>query len=224
MARTPGSPRICREERRMNENNEPGTRKVTRRATPKAAEAPASVVQAPDAAAQAADAPAMEPPVPPAEAAPKAPTRRRAPARPKAAAPVKAQAEAAKPRRAKPAARKPVARAEPVEPARPEATPPGEAIQPARAMAPNAVKDDAKADKKDKEKKEKVVRDSFSLPRSEHAAIKQMRTEIARAGRIASKSEILRAALKALADQGPAKALDLIEALPVVPKGKAKKA
>ena len=47
--------------------------------------------------------------------------------------------------------------------------------------------------------------------------------ELARAGRIVSKSEILRAALKALADQGVAKAMGLIEALPAVPKGKAKK-
>lgn len=83
------------------------------------------------------------------------------------------------------------------------------------------VKEDSKADKKDK--KEKVVRDSFSMPKSEHAAIKQLRTEIARAGRIVSKSEILRAALKALTEQGASKVMGLVEALPVVPKGKAKK-
>ena len=45
-------------------------------------------------------------------------------------------------------------------------------------------------------KNAKVVRDSFSMPKSEHARLKVLRSDLARAGRICSKSELLRAGLE----------------------------
>lgn len=74
-----------------------------------------------------------------------------------------------------------------------------------------------------KDKREKVVRDSFSMPKSEHAQIKFLRTVLAKSGRLATKSEVLRAALQLLAARSERELLALVEALPAVPKGKGKK-
>lgn len=167
---------------------------------------------APD-STQAAPVSPVTPPAEAVAAAPaKAPARARAPAKPKvvkaAPAATPAKPAGAKAPAAKPAASATLAKAAKKAPA-----------------APKAAKEVVKVEKKEKEKdkKEKVVRDSFSMPKSEHGIIKQLRTEIAQAGRIVSKSEILRAALKSLASQGAAQVVGLIETLPSVPKGKAKK-
>ena len=74
-----------------------------------------------------------------------------------------------------------------------------------------------------KEKGEKVVRASFSMPKSEHAQLKVLRKELAKAGRPASRSELLRAGLRLLAAHSGKEVAALVEALPVVPKGKGKK-
>lgn len=74
-----------------------------------------------------------------------------------------------------------------------------------------------------KDKREKVVRDSFSMPKSEHAQLKTLRTELAKAGRICTKSELLRAGLQLLLGTSTEALVKRIEALPVVPKGKGKK-
>jgi Arc/MetJ-type ribon-helix-helix transcriptional regulator len=61
---------------------------------------------------------------------------------------------------------------------------------------------------------EKVVRETFSMPRADEALIEDLRARAARKGRIASRSEIVRGALRWLAAASPqqlAKALDQVE-------------
>lgn len=81
----------------------------------------------------------------------------------------------------------------------------------------------AKPLEKGKEKREKVVRDSFSMPKSEHARLKVLRGDLARAGRICSKSELLRAGLELVSARSVESLVKLLDKLPVVPKGKGTK-
>lgn len=74
-----------------------------------------------------------------------------------------------------------------------------------------------------KDKREKVVRDSFSMPASEHGRLKTLRVELGKAGRLASKSEVLRAGLNLLAERSAAEVTALLDALPPVAKGKRSK-
>lgn len=76
----------------------------------------------------------------------------------------------------------------------------------------------AEAERKDKH--EKVERDSFSMPASEHKRIKALREALGKDGLLASKSEVLRAGLALLAEQDIAEVARLVGALPKVAKGK----
>jgi hypothetical protein len=72
----------------------------------------------------------------------------------------------------------------------------------------------AKADKPAKAKKPKLVRDSFTIPKSEYAVLQELKQRAAQSGAPAKKSELLRAGLKVLAAmQDPA----FIAALGAVP-------
>lgn len=89
----------------------------------------------------------------------------------------------------------------------------------------NSVQEKGK-DKKSKpakKKREKVVRDSYSIPKSQFAQLKAMRTDLAKTGRIASKSELLRAGLALLFRQSTADVKELIDALTPAPRGKSTK-
>ncbi|OFZ70244.1 MAG: hypothetical protein A2Z01_05320 [Betaproteobacteria bacterium RBG_16_58_11] len=77
-----------------------------------------------------------------------------------------------------------------------------------------------KKSKPEKKKREKVVRDSYSIPKSQYAQLKTMRTDLAKAGRIASKSELLRAGLALLFRQSTTAVKELIDALIPAPHGK----
>jgi Arc/MetJ-type ribon-helix-helix transcriptional regulator len=81
----------------------------------------------------------------------------------------------------------------------------------------------AKAEKAVKPVREKVVRDSFSMPKSEHAQLKALRETLAKAGRICTKSELLRAGVQLLLKESTASTKALVEGLVVVPKGKGAK-
>jgi hypothetical protein len=105
--------------------------------------------------------------------------------------------------------------------AAPAAAPAAESGAATKKGNAKAAAADADAGKKDKP--EKVVRDSFSLPTSEHARIKALRVELGKAGRIASKSEVLRAGLNLLGDRSTAEVTALLDALPPVVKGKRSK-
>ncbi|MDD2875336.1 MAG: hypothetical protein PHG21_17080, partial [Azoarcus sp.] len=153
----------------------------------------------------------------------KAPARRRASTSRKPA-PVKPAASAAA---AKPAAEK--------APAKPRAKPAAAKPKAAKVVAgtsgaakksvagPAVITLPAASAEPKKEKAGKVVRDSFSMPKSEQAALKKLRTALARAGRLATKSEVLRAGLKLLGERSAKELVAVLDSLPVVIKGKGKK-
>ena len=115
-------------------------------------------------------------------------------------------------RKAAPAKTKPRAAAKPVKPA----------PNPAPATAPIPVT--AKAPKAEKPKKPKLVRDSFTIPKTEYAVLEQLKQRAALAGTPAKKSELLRAGIKALAAMGDAAFGAALGAVPAVKTGRPAKA
>lgn len=102
------------------------------------------------------------------------------------------------------------------------------AARTARALAVKAgpavaIDEAARLEAERRDKHEKVERDSFSMPASEHKRIKAMREALGKAGVLASKSEVLRAGLALLAERDAAEIARLVAALPKVAKGKRKK-
>lgn len=62
----------------------------------------------------------------------------------------------------------------------------------------------AKTSKKDDKKKSKLIRDSFTIPRDEHAQLEQLKITARTLGLDAKKSELLRAGIASLASMSPA--------------------
>ena len=62
----------------------------------------------------------------------------------------------------------------------------------------------AKTSKKDDKKNSKLIRDSFTMPRDEHAQIEQLKLTARTLGLEAKKSELLRAGIACLAGMSPA--------------------
>lgn len=81
--------------------------------------------------------------------------------------------------------------------AKPVAKPVGKAAVKTQARA--VPKQDAKKAKKNH--KEKVVRDSFTMPKSEYQKIAEIKETCLKAGMHVKKSEVLRAGLKALCEK-----------------------
>lgn len=106
------------------------------------------------------------------------------------------------------AAAQPAAVAEPAVPD--DKTPPAKAVR----------AEGGKRAKAERDRHEKVARDSFSMPASEHKRIKALRDALAQAGCEASKSEVLRAGVALLASRGLGEIINLVGELPKVPKGK----
>ena len=132
----------------------------------------------------------------PKKAAAKAPTTRKA-------------AVEVKPPRA-PAAGRPVA-AKPVA-ARPAA--------PAPRAIPKAAPKLAKPPKAPKVKKIKPVRDSFTMPKAEYAALDTLKLRAARLASAVKKSELLRAGVKALTAMSDAEFLAAVKAVPTIKTGR----
>lgn len=109
------------------------------------------------------------------------------------------------------AERKPVLKAALEAPAVAVTTSSAPSLEPDKTARPDADK---------KGKREKVARDSFSMPVGEHKRIKALRDALAKAGSPASKSEILRAGVALLAGRGLDEIVQHIAQLPKVPKGK----
>jgi len=84
--------------------------------------------------------------------------------------------------------------------------------EPIAAAAPEA--------KPAKVKKAKLVRDSFTMPESEYAAIAALKERCLSSGVAARKSEILRAALAGLAGLGDAEVVAAIQALAAIKTGR----
>ena len=64
--------------------------------------------------------------------------------------------------------------------------------------SPKSVKTDKKASKKEKSKKIKMVRDSFTMPEDDYAKIAELKKKCLKAGVHIKKSELLRAGLSYL--------------------------
>lgn len=179
---------------------------------------------------------------PPKAVEPEKTVKAKAAVKARAAAPKAPQARpAAKPRTAKPAAKAQPAAAEAVAaettrlktsvPAKGKATKKaGGAVAKAAAAATAATRKEAvaspaaaQAGEGKKDKREKVVRDSFSMPASEHRRIKALREQLGKAGRLSSKSEVLRAGLFLLGERSDAELAALLDGLPPVTKGKRSK-
>jgi len=158
------------------------------------------------------DLPAAEPAAKPAQpakagAVAKAP-KAAAKAAKKAVAKQPVAASAAKPAKARTA--KPVKPVKPVKPAKP-----AKAAKPAKPALPVRTEKTARADKPDK-----LVRDSFTIPRGEYALLQELKTRAATLGRPARKSEVLRAGIQALQAMDDAALLAVLGTVPVIKTGR----
>lgn len=92
--------------------------------------------------------------------------------------------------------------------------------------APPPAKAAAKKPKKEhpkKEHKEKVVRDSFTMPQSEYQKIAEIKETCLKAGLPVKKSEVLRAGLKALVEMNAAQLKRALAGLEKIKTGRPKK-
>ena len=116
---------------------------------------------------------------------------------------------------AAPAAKSPAAKTR----AKPKAAPRAaakKAAPPAPAPAP------APADKDAKPRKPKLVRDSFTIPKDEYAAIDTLKQRATAQAHPAKKSELLRAGLKLLSGLDDAALLAALQAVPAIKTGRPK--
>lgn len=122
-------------------------------------------------------------------------------------------------------ARKPKAKARVNAPAAAAAKPTAApaAAKPAKATKAKvdaAKADKVKADKADKARKPKLVRDSFTIPKTEYAVLEELKLRAAKLGRPTKKSEVLRAGVQALAAMGDAAFLATVGAVPALKTGR----
>lgn len=132
---------------------------------------------------------------------------KRAPAKKAAASTKKAPAAAKKapaPAKKAPAAAKALAV--------PAPSPAAPAVKPAPAEKP----------KVDKPKKPKLVRDSFTIPKTEYAAIDALKERAAKLGQSPKKSEVLRAGIMHLAGLSDAALLAALAKVPAIKTGRPK--
>lgn len=83
---------------------------------------------------------------------------------------------------------------------------------------PNPKK--TKATAAPKEKKAKLVRDSFTIPKDEYAALETLKGRALKAGMAIKKSELLRAGLMALGKMGEAEFKQTLAAVPTLKTGR----
>lgn len=82
----------------------------------------------------------------------------------------------------------------------------------------------AKPAKADKPKKPKLVRDSFTIPKTEYAVLDELKQRAAKLGAPAKKSEVLRAGIKALAQMSDVAFQSAMAAVPAIKTGRPGKA
>ena len=75
-----------------------------------------------------------------------------------------------------------------------------------------------------KPKKPKMVRDSFTIPKDEYAALAELKQRCAKLAQPSKKSELLRAGIKALATMSDKSLLAALKAIPAIKTGRPKKA
>ena len=76
------------------------------------------------------------------------------------------------------------------------------------------------APKADKPRKAKLVRDSFTIPKSEFTVLQELKQRAGKAGTAAKKSEILRAGIKSLAAMNDAAFAAAMAAVPPIKTGR----
>ena len=105
-------------------------------------------------------------------------------------------------------------------PSAPTATKPS-----ARASTSAAAKaaKTTKAAKPDRPKKDKLVRDSFTIPKSEYLVIDALKQRATKLGNPAKKSELLRAGVKALAAMADAAFATALKNVPAIKTGRPSK-
>lgn len=94
------------------------------------------------------------------------------------------------------------------------------AVAEKKPAAPAAAKKDAAEPKAGKPK---LVRDSFTMPKAEYAAIDVLKQRAAKLARPAKKSELLRAGIKALSALGDKALLEALGAVPTIKTGRPNK-
>ena len=72
----------------------------------------------------------------------------------------------------------------------------------------------------EKVKKPKLIRDSFTIPKSEYVVIEALKDRAGKLARGAKKSELLRAGIKALAAMSDANFLSALSAVPTIKTGR----
>jgi hypothetical protein len=83
-----------------------------------------------------------------------------------------------------------------------------------------AVKPVSKPVKVEKAKKPKMIRDSFTIPKTEYLVIDALKERAGKLSRAAKKSELLRAGVKALAAMSDAAFLAALSAVPTIKTGR----
>lgn len=101
------------------------------------------------------------------------------------------------------------------------------ATAPKKAAKPVSTKKTARKAaapaKPPKVKKPKLVRDSFTIPKDEYAALTELKQRSAKLAQPAKKSELLRAGIKALAALSDKALLAALKAVPSIKTGRPKK-
>ena len=124
------------------------------------------------------------------------------------------------------AARKPAA-TRPVSPVKATAKPAVKAaVKPLVKTAAQAASKPVippKTDKNSKDKKPKLVRDSFTIPKAEYTVLDELKQRSGKLAVAAKKSELIRAGIKALAAMSDAALLAALKAVPAIKTGRPKK-
>jgi hypothetical protein len=93
-----------------------------------------------------------------------------------------------------------------------------------RTKPPEVQETPKSKESKDKAKKPKLVRDSFTMPEAEYAILGQVKKDCIKAGIEVKKSELLRVGISLLKDLDTAKVQELIGKLTPLKTGRPKKA
>lgn len=110
--------------------------------------------------------------------------------------------------------------AAPAQPASKKAPPVRKAVPVPPARPASAVAEEKVA----KPKKPKLVRDSFTIPKTEYAVLDELKQRAIQLAHPAKKSELLRAGIKALTAMPNAALLAALKAVPAIKTGRPKKA
>jgi hypothetical protein len=107
--------------------------------------------------------------------------------------------------------------------AKPVAKSPAAAPVKAQPATPAKAKPDAPVAKAKPVAKPKLVRDSFTMPKTEYAAIDALKQRAAQLARPAKKSELLRAGIKALSALDDKALLAALQSVPTIKTGRPNK-